>query len=147
MRSRVWAMPITAEHVGRTYPPTDAYVVSAAKIAEFATALGDGNAAYQGREPIAPPTFAAVIAAQAWGQLFDDPDLDLALRRVVHGDQSFVWHRPMRTGDEVVGVLTIDKVRARGAIEFVGVTVKLTTTAGQPICDATSTLVHTRSQA
>ena len=30
-------------HVGRTYPPTVPYVVSAAKLAEFAQALGDGD--------------------------------------------------------------------------------------------------------
>ena len=34
-------MPITADHAGRRYPPTPPYEVSAAKIAEFARALGD----------------------------------------------------------------------------------------------------------
>ena len=59
-------MPISPEHVGRSYPATKPYRVSRAKIAEFATALGDGNPAYFGADaPIAPPTFAAVFGAQA----------------------------------------------------------------------------------
>ena len=36
-------MALTEAHAGRRYPPTDPYHVSAAKIAEFATALGDDN--------------------------------------------------------------------------------------------------------
>ena len=62
-------MPITAEHVGRRYPAAPPYVVSRAKIAEFAEAVRDDNPAYRGDHPVAPPTFAAVIAAQAGARL------------------------------------------------------------------------------
>ncbi|MEA5652335.1 MAG: MaoC family dehydratase N-terminal domain-containing protein, partial [Cutibacterium granulosum] len=72
-------MPISKDHVGRTYPTTDPYHVSAAKITEFATAIRDDSPAYQGPDPVAPPTFAMVIAAHAWQRLFDDPDLGLRL--------------------------------------------------------------------
>ncbi len=131
--------------MGRTYPPTAPYEVSAAKIAEFAAALGDPNPGYSGRAPVAPPTFAAVIGAAAWDGLFADPELDLSLQRVVHADQSFVWHRPLRTGDTVTGVLSIDKVRCRGAMEIVGVTVRMATLEGEPVVDSSSTFVHTRA--
>jgi len=131
--------------VGRTYPPTAPYEVCAAKIAEFAAALNDPNPAYSGKAPVAPPTFAAVIGAAAWDGLFADPELDLSLQRVVHADQSFVWHRPLRTGDTVTGVLSIDKVRCRGAMEIVGVTVRMATIEGEPVVDSSSTFVHTRA--
>lgn len=138
-------MPITEDHAGRTYPPTAPYRVSAAKIAEFAAALGDRNPAYMGEAPEAPPTFAAVLGAAAWDALFSDPELELSLARVVHADQTFVWHRPLRTGDTVTGVLCIDKVRRRGAMEIVGVTVRLTTLDGEPVVESSSTFVHTRA--
>jgi len=137
-------VPISPEHVGRTYPPTAPYEVSAAKVVEFAAALGDRNPAYSGEAPDVPPTFAAVLGAAAWDALFADPEVDLSLQRVVHADQSFVWHRPLRTGDTVSGVLTIDKVRCRGAMEIVGVTVRLVTLEGEPVVDSSSTFVHTR---
>ncbi len=136
-------MPITAEHAGRTYPPAAPYRVSRAKIAEFATALGDDNPAYFGETPIAPPTFAAVIAAQAWDALFSDEELGLALHRTMHGDQSFEIRRPLREGDDVVATLTIERVRNRGPLDIVSVVVDLAVD-GEPVCASRSTLMHTR---
>lgn len=139
-------MPITAEHAGRTYPPAPAYRVSKAKIAEFAAALGDSNPAYAGDGAIAPPTFAAVIAAQAWGALFDDPDLGIALHRTMHGDQTFEFARPLRDGDDVSATLTIERVRTRSTLDIVTVVVDLTVDS-RTACTARSTLMHTREAA
>lgn len=135
-------MPISEQHVGRTYPPTAPYEVSAAKIGELARALGEGNPAYAGDAPVAPPTFVAVIAAGAWDSLFGDAELDLALRRVVHADQRFDYVRPLRAGDRVSAVLAIDKVRVRGEVDIIGVSVKVATLDGEPICSASSTFYH-----
>ena len=141
-------MPISEVHVGRTYPPTPGYEVSRAKIAEFAAALGDGdNPAYAGDSPIAPPTFAAVLSSAAWGALFEDSELGLALHRTVHGDQRFTWARPLRAGDVITATLRIDGVRARGAMAIVSISVQLTTVEGEDVCTASSTLLHTAEAA
>jgi len=137
-------MPITPDHVGRSYPATKPYRVSKAKIVEFARALGDDNPAYLADEPIAPPTFGVVIAAQAWDALFGDPELGLALNRTVHADQRFDIVRPLSDGDEVTATLRIDKVRNRGAMDWVGVAVDLSVN-GERVGTATSTLLHTRN--
>ena len=136
-------MPITSEHAGRSYPAAPAYRVSSAKIAEFAAALGDGNPAYAGPDAIAPPTFAALIAAQAWGALFEDSELGLALHRTMHTDQTFTFTRPLRGGDEVTAVLSIERVRNRGALDMVTVVVDLLVDETS-VCAARSTLMHTR---
>ena len=57
-------MAITEAHAGRQYPPTAPYVVSAAKVAEFAAALGEDDPRCTGPDAVAPPTFAAVLAAR-----------------------------------------------------------------------------------
>lgn len=139
-------MSIGTEHEGRTYPPSQPYTVSSAKIREFAAALGETNPAYAGDDEsvIAPPTFAAVIAAQAWDQIFTDPELDLALHRTIHADQRIEVTRPLRAGDRIVATLTITKVRRRGPAEMVTVSVQLDTVTGEPCCTAVSTLIHTR---
>lgn len=139
-------MPITDAHVGRTYPATPPYRVSREKIAEFAAALGDKHPAYAGDDPLAPPTFAAVLAARAWEGLFGDPDLDLQLSRTIHADQRFAWTRPLRAGDDITATLRIDKLRARANTAFITVSVALNTTAGEPVVTATSTLLHTWPQ-
>jgi acyl dehydratase len=141
-------MPISDDHVGRSYPATTPYQVSRAKISEFAAALGDPDfPAYTGDDPIAPPTFAVVLSSAAWDAMFADVELELSLSRTVHVDQKFVWERPLRAGDEVSATLTIEKVRARGATAIIGISVALTTTAGEHLCTATSTLMHTMGEA
>lgn len=136
-------MPISDAHAGRTYPSTAPYVVGRAKIEEFAAALGDENPAYAGPDAVAPPTFAAVLAAKAWDALFGDPELDIELRRTIHTDQRFAWARPLRSGDEVTATLTVDKVRTRGASAWITLSVLLATTEGEALCTATSNLLHT----
>ena len=137
-------MPITEAHAGRRYPPCDPYQVSAAKIAEFAAALGDDNPRYRGESPMAPPTFAAVLSAQAWDQLFSDPELELSLERIVHGDQRFTFIRPLHAGDVVIATVTIDKVRVRAGSELVTATVDMASRDGEPICTAQATFAHAR---
>jgi acyl dehydratase len=135
-------MPITADHAGRRYPPTAPYEVSAAKIAEFARALGDDNPAYTGDRPIAPPTFVAVISSAAWESMFDDPELGLALRRIVHGDQRFTYRRPLRAGDTVHAVTMIDRVRNRDTSDIISASVEVETLTGELVCTAEATFFH-----
>ncbi|MEA5155702.1 FAS1-like dehydratase domain-containing protein [Raineyella sp.] len=137
-------MAITSEHAGRSYPATEPYQVSRAKVHEFARAIGDDNPSYGGPNPIAPPTFAFVIASTAWEAMFADPELELRLERVIHGEQKFRYDRPLRAGDEVVGVLTLDKVRVRGPMEFVTTSVDVSTVAGEQVCTVTAQLIHNR---
>jgi hypothetical protein len=140
-------MAITEAHAGRRYPPCDPYQVSAAKITEFATALGDDNPRYRGDSPMAPPTFAAVISAPAWNQVFGDPELDLSLERIVHGDQRFTFMRPLHAGDVVIATVRIDKVRVRSGSELISATVDITGREGEPVCSVQATFAHAREAA
>lgn len=140
-------MAISENHVGRSYPGTAPYEVSAAKIAEFAAALGDDSERYRGPDAVAPPTFAAVVLSPAWDAMFADPELDLALSRIVHGDQRFTYTRPMRAGDVISGTLRIDKVRLRGSSEIISASIEVTTESGEPICTVQATFFHNRGAA
>lgn len=144
-------MPISTDHVGRTYPVSEPYRVSRAKIAEFASALGgseggDANSAYRGEDPMAPPTFAVVVAFRAWDDLFHDEELDVKLNRVVHANQSFAWQRQLREGDDITAQLRIDEIKFRGPSEWITITVDLATTEGELVCNASSTFVHSRPE-
>lgn len=138
-------MAITPEHVGRSYPSASPYLVSRAKIDEFRAAILDAPADEQSDPTLAPPTFAMVIAAQAWQGVFDDAELGLALRRLVHTDQRLSFTRPLREGDLVEAIATIDKVRNRGGIDLVTLSVALSV-EGEEVCVASSGLMHTREE-
>jgi acyl dehydratase len=143
----VGLVPPSEAHAGRSYPPTPIYEITAAKIAEFAAALGDDNPAYKGDSPLAPPTLVATIAFAAWDQMFTDPDLELELRRIIHADQRFSYVRPLRAGDRVTATLTIDKVRTRGTTEMLSCSIAVHDVAGDLTCTAASTLLHSRDAA
>jgi acyl dehydratase len=140
-------MPISEAHTGRSYPPTPPYEITAVKIAEFATALGDQNPAYYGDTPVAPPTFAAVLAARAWDSMFVDPELGLDLHRIVHGDQRFTYRRSLRAGDRIAATLTIEKVRLRGAAVIISSVVDLHDVAGDLACTAATTFIQSEEAA
>lgn len=139
-------MSISSELVGRRYPASRPYRVSRAKVAEFARALGDDNPAYFDSEnPIAPPTFAAIVLSSAWEPMFADPALGIALERTVHADQKFELTRPLREGDDVVASSVIEKIRSRGDVDMITVKVELSTTDGEDLGSATSQLFCTKA--
>ena len=82
-----------------------------------------------------------MIAQQCDRQFIADPESRIDFSRVVHGEQRFVHHRPLTAGDEIVGVLTVDSVRQAGGHAMVTTRSELSTTEGEPVCTATSTIV------
>jgi len=143
-------MAVNAGFTGRTYPPTAPYAVGREKIREFAQAVGavdvvhvDRDQARAGgyRDVIAPPTFAVLIAQKCDRQFIADPEAGIDFSRLVHGEQRFVHHRPITAGDEIVGVLTVDSVKEVGGNAMVITRSELSTTEGEPVCTATSTVV------
>ena len=138
-------MPLDQSYLGREFPPTAPYEVGREKIREFADAIGDGNPAYRGADPIAPPTFAFVIGSRALEELLGDAELGLRLDRIVHGAQKFSYTRPIKAGDEIAATATITTVRKAGPVEVIMYETALTTVDGEPIATSTSTLSHNRA--
>lgn len=143
-------MPLNTAWIGRTFPSSAPYEVSREKIREFADAIGDTNPAYRDADAaralghpdvIAPPTFAIVASMRTTGAVVFDPDLGLDYSRVVHGEQHFVHHRPIRAGDVLVVTPTVRDIRAAGRNELMTIDSDITTVDGEAVCRATNTLV------
>jgi acyl dehydratase len=143
-------MALDAGLVGRGYPPSAVYEVGREKIAEFAAALSDRDPLYRDPEAaraagypdvIAPPTFAIVLSMGAGNVVIEDPDVDIDYSRVVHGEQSFTHHRPIRAGDRLVATTSIAAVRSVAGNDMLTTQVDLATEDGEPVCTATSLLV------
>jgi acyl dehydratase len=136
--------------VGRSYPPSAVYEVGRAKLAEFATAIGsddpvhsDPEAARAAGHPdvIAPPTFAIAVSLEAAMIVLDDPDVGIDYSRVVHGEQRFTHHRPIRAGDRLIATTTIDAARSVAGNDLLTARVDLATEDGEPVCTTLSMLV------
>ncbi|MFV0462786.1 MAG: MaoC family dehydratase N-terminal domain-containing protein [Nostocoides sp.] len=142
-------MAVNADFVGRTYPPSGPYPVSAAQIAAFAAAVGandpvhiDAQAAQAAgyRDVIAPPTMAVKYEQATSAAYVADPEAGIDFTRVVHGEQQFVHHRPITAGDDLVGQSTVASIRQAGGHSMITVRTELTH-AGEPVCTVTSTIV------
>ncbi|MEJ5913848.1 FAS1-like dehydratase domain-containing protein [Pseudokineococcus sp. 1T1Z-3] len=158
-------MAVDQSFVGRTYPPDGVYEVSAEKVRDFAAAVaGAGSAAAVGGPlataevpavhvdaaaaralghgtPLAPPTFAVVLAQRSDARFLADPAAGVDFTRVVHGEQSFTHHRPIAVGDRLVTTLHVDGVRGAGGHSMVTTRNEIATEDGEPVCTAVSLLV------
>ncbi|MCP2165887.1 MaoC family dehydratase N-terminal domain-containing protein [Goodfellowiella coeruleoviolacea] len=142
-------MALDQSFIGREYPPLT-YTVGREKIREFAEAIGDTNPVHHDpaaaraagyHDVVAPPTFAAIVNLRAMNVITGDPELGLDFSRVVHGDQTFVHHRPIQAGDELVTVAHVDNIMARAGNDFLSVRAEITTADGEPVSTLRATLV------
>ncbi|MCP2260370.1 Acyl dehydratase [Streptoalloteichus tenebrarius] len=143
-------MPLDESFIGRAFPATEVWEVGREKIREFADAIGDANPVYRDREAavaaghpdvIAPPTFAVILALRAHDLVIADPELGLDYSRVVHGDQRFTHHRPVRAGDQLVASAHVDDIKSRAGNDFLSMRAEITTVEGEPVCTSRATLV------
>ena len=143
-------MALDPSYIGRTYPATEPYLVSREKIREFATAIGDHNPAYHSVEAaqafgypdvVAPPTFLVILGQRSSAQVVFDPDLGLDYSRVVHGEQSFTYTRPVVAGDVLVAVGSVANIRSAAGNDLLTLSSAVTTVDGDLVCTVGSTIV------
>lgn len=143
-------MALDQAFIGKAYPATEPYFVSREKIREFADAIGDQNPAYRSVEAakalghtdiIAPPTFAVIVSQRASAVVVFDPELGLDYSRVVHGEQSFSYRRPVRAGDSLVVVVTVENIRSAAGNDLLTTSCAISTVEGEPVCTVRSNLV------
>src|SRR3954468_12061943 len=143
-------MPLNRDFIGREYTSDQTYEVSREMIRKFADAIGDPNPAYRDAEAakalghpdvIAPPTFLTVLGFRLGVGPVGDPELGLNYALVVHGEQRFVHHRPVRAGDVLTIVSSVADIRDAGRNELMTTKMAITTTDGEPVADAYSTIV------
>jgi acyl dehydratase len=143
-------VPLDKSFIGRTYPAVARYEVGLEKIREFADAIGDPNPLYRdvavaeaAGHPtvVAPPTFATIINLTAIRVVVGDPELGLDWSRVVHGEQTFRYHRPVLAGDTLDLTVTIENVMSRAGNDFVTARADISTADGEPVSTGTATIV------
>jgi acyl dehydratase len=149
-------MALDPKIVGRTYTSKRSFEVGREKIREFAEAIGDPNPVFRDAEAargyghadvIAPPTFPITLTWDTTEQVIGDPELGLALHRILHGEQRFSYARPIVAGDELTCVLTIDAVKQAAGMDVVSTRTDVTTAAGEHVCTALATLFHRPEEA
>lgn len=101
--------------VGRSYE-TAPFEVTEPSIRDYMNAVGD---LHEDKELIAPPTYAIVYSFDAFWQLWTDQEVALDVVHLVHGEQRFTFHRPVRPGDRIRTTGRITGINPRGDMELV----------------------------
>lgn len=133
-------MPVDQSLVGRTFPPTAPFPVTAEHVGAFVAATG---ATYDGGP--APATYPIVLAFGAMSEFLVAESLDLF--RIVHGEQRFAYERPVVPGDVLTAALTVTSLRQIGGNDIIGTTSEVTDESGAVVCTTTATLVHRGAEA
>ncbi|MEE2829737.1 MAG: SDR family NAD(P)-dependent oxidoreductase [Myxococcota bacterium] len=84
--------------IGRRYA-ADYVMTEAEHMKLFAKATDDLNPRYLEGDIVAPPIFPVRIFHPLMFKCVGDPDLDLDMLRLVHGEQDMTWHGPIRPNE------------------------------------------------
>ncbi|KAA8887177.1 MaoC family dehydratase [Nocardia colli] len=144
-------MPLDQSVIGKPLPPST-LIVEAGRLRFFAQAIGERNPIFTDLDaakaagypnlPV-PPTF-------LFGIELDNPDsfswladLGIDLRRVLHGEQSFIYHATAVAGDVLTATPTIGNVYTKkgGALEFIEKTSTVTRADGTLVAELKSVIV------
>jgi hypothetical protein len=126
-------MPVDQSLVGREFPPTAPYRVSAEKVRELASAIGSAD-------DQVPATFPIVMAFEAMNGFL--ADVGVELHRIVHGEQRFAYERPIVVGDELTATLSVASLRQIGGNDIIGTRSEIRDARGDLVCTTAATLVH-----
>jgi hypothetical protein len=108
------------------YP--DTFVVGREQVRQYAYAVKsddpashDEHAATQlGHDAlIAPLTFMSIFAVMIQRHFFQNVDVGMETMQIVQVDQKFLFHRPIKAGDELTGTMYIETVDERFGADIV----------------------------
>ncbi|MFZ9744640.1 MAG: FAS1-like dehydratase domain-containing protein [Aquiluna sp.] len=128
---------------GKRYPRTPAYLVGREKVREFSRAVFFPVESQEksNSELVVPPTFPVLIQEQSLKLVLADPEAKLDFSRVVHGDQRFVFERPIVTGDQLTSELQVASVKTLAGNHLVTFNTEIFDASNKLVCTAISTLV------
>jgi acyl dehydratase len=118
---------IDNKFIGKEYEPT-VYEIGREKMREYARAVGDDNPlimdnvvgkASEYGDCIAPPVFASVYNLMGAAQLFFDPEVKMNMAMLVHGEQEFEFHKPVKPGDVITTTGRIADIIKKGNNDLV----------------------------
>lgn len=130
----------------------DPFIVEVEKghIRKFAAAIGDENPLYHNREiasysaygqVIAPLTFPVAIGTEGKGI-----QLELDERRMLHGEQEFIYHKPIVSGDLLTCQMKVadiyEKAGKSGTMQFLVLDTEMRDESGELVVISRSNIVY-----
>ncbi|MFM0071620.1 MaoC family dehydratase N-terminal domain-containing protein [Paraburkholderia sediminicola] len=142
---------IDKKHIGKVIPAFRT-VAEAGRLRFFAKATGETNPVYFDESaardaghpnlPL-PPTFLFSLELEQPDRSWRD-EIGIQVARILHGEQSFTYHRMAYAGDVLLFECHIADIydKKGGALDFVVRETRVTNQKGEHVADLRSVLVH-----
>ena len=136
--------------IGTHYRYPDYFEVGREKVREFADSISNDHPSHHTEEAaaeygydsiVAPLTFLAVAGRRVQLDVFTKFDIPINLARVLHRDQKFVFHRPIKTGDRLYFDTYLDSVIESHGTVIAEIRSEVTDADGEPIITSIVTML------
>ncbi|AQU78481.1 dehydratase [Planococcus faecalis] len=124
-------------------------VIEREHVTRFAQAIGDNNLLYENEAyakttayegMTVPPTFLVALGSNA------EFPLKLDFKRMLHGEQEFIYHQPVRIGDKLDCIMTVtdvyDRVGKSGTMQFLVLDTNMTTEDDTLVAVSRNTIIY-----
>jgi len=123
------------ELTGRRYGPVQVQI-HPGQVGAYVAATGDDPDRWHS---VAPPSFAGALLFAVAPAFLADPIVVREAGAILHGEQTFTWHRPLQIGKPLSVTGSVDRVRSRAGTTFV--TFVMAVDDGEQLVDGRSTFV------
>ena len=143
-------MALKTDIRGMVYKYPDTFVVGREQIRQYAKSVKADDPASHDEDAaaelghsglVAGPTFMAIFAVMIQNHFFQNVDVGLETMQIVQVDQKFLFHRPIKAGDELTGTMHILTVDERFGADIVTTRNVLTDPTGAVVMEAFTTLM------
>jgi acyl dehydratase len=143
-------MALKTDIHGMVWRYPDTFVVGREQIRQYAKSVkaddpashDEAAAAELGHSAIiAPPTYMSIFAVMIQTHFFQNVDVGVETMQIVQVDQKFLFHRPIKAGDELTGTLTVLTVDERFGADIVTTHNVLTDPDGEVVMESYTTLM------
>jgi acyl dehydratase len=143
-------MALKTDIRGMVWKYPDTFVVGREQIRQYAHAVkaddpathDEDAATQQGHDAIiAPLTFMSIFAVMIQRHFFQHVDVGMETMQIVQVDQKFLFHRPIKAGDELTGTMYIETVNERFGADIVTTRNVLTDVRGDIVMESYTTLM------
>jgi hypothetical protein len=123
------------------------FPIERGKVREFARAMQSDNSAYQAADAVVPPTF--LVSVAHWTPVGSRPDVGFDRKRLLHGEQEYIFHGPPPRCGQVLSAETwiadrYEKAGRRGGtMRFAVIVTEFRDEGGTLVAEQRMTVVET----
>jgi acyl dehydratase len=143
-------MALKTDIRGMVWKYPDTFVVGREQVRQYAVAVkandpashDEDAAAELGHDSlVAPLTFVAILANLIQRHFFQNVDVGLETMQIVQVDQKFIYHKPIKAGDRLQGIMHVESVSERFGADIVVTRNVCTNEAGEMVLEAYTTMM------